>query len=170
MRLVVAAVVMLIMVGLQVAFFGNFRPFGIMPNLILVLVIVAALWLEATSALTLAIIAGMALDLASGTDFGLRTAFYSAAALAVIAGRQFGLHTDSLLTAAALVVMGTVLFDGAILLNLGQGIIQWAHVVRTVAVETVANLAVLVVLYAARNIFRSRHNRVSSELKRGSWL
>ncbi|HUC20301.1 MAG TPA: hypothetical protein VMR98_02285, partial [Candidatus Polarisedimenticolaceae bacterium] len=87
---------------LQVSMFGHMRPFGIMPNLMVIAVVLVSLWGTASFSLVTAIGGGLLLDMASGSDFGLRMAFFVVVSLAIIAGRQLGLQADSWISALAL--------------------------------------------------------------------
>lgn len=100
---------------LQVAWFGHIRPLGVIPNVMLVVVILYGLWSDATPALAVAVGGGLLLDLASGSDFGLRMGFYVVTVLAVIAARQFGVHAEALLTGVVAAAIGTIIFDAVVL-------------------------------------------------------
>jgi rod shape-determining protein MreD len=104
---------------IQVSWFGHVRPLGVMPNVMLVVVVLFGLWSNATPAVAAALGGGFLLDLASGSDFGLRMAFYAVVALAIVAGRQIGLHTDYIITALLAVVVGTILYNVVVLAALG---------------------------------------------------
>lgn len=157
---------------MQIAWFSHVRPFGIMPNLVLVVVVVTALWSRATTALASAIIAGLLLDLVSGADFGLRTAFFTVATLAVIALRQLGVYAESFLMAVATVVICTVAANLLIVLGVigNTGGIDWPTVLQRIAIEAVLNSGLLAILFGAREVTQDRRARISAELRRGSWL
>ena len=133
---------------LQVAAFGHLRPLGVMPNVMLVAVILFSLWSDATPALAVAVGGGLLLDLASGSDFGLRMAFYVVVALAIIAGRQLGLHADLMITGAVAVVLGTLLYDGLILATLKAA--PNGLIMGRIGRELIDNLALLTLAYLVR--------------------
>lgn len=157
---------------IQVSWFGHMRPFGVMPNLVLVVVVVTALWSRATTAIASAILCGILLDIASGADFGLRTAFFTVVTLAIIASRQFGLYAESFSMAAAMVAISTVVGNLLIILGVigSTAGIDWLMVARQVLVEAGLNLALLAVLYGVRELTQDRRTRITAELRRGSWL
>lgn len=144
MRLAMRIVIILLAVWLQVAFFGQLRPFGIIPNLVVIVIVLSALLSEATPTVASAVGAGLLLDLASGTDFGLRTAYFVALALAVITARQFGVHGDSVPTLWGLMAAGVVGLD--VLLLLSIGVDSWAGHLSEIAGLMGAEVFVTLVL------------------------
>jgi cell shape-determining protein MreD len=170
MKIALYAGLVVVLVWFQVAFFGLVRAWGVMPNLLLVALVVMALWSEATPTLAAALLAGLLLDLVSGADFGLRTAFFAAICLAIIATRQLGLHAESVITAGVLVVIGTLLFNMAIIASLGAIPIDSGLVLQRIGIETAVNLLLLGVVLGARTLLQDRRSRVTTELRRGSWL
>jgi rod shape-determining protein MreD len=133
---------------LQVSWFGHVRPLGVMPNVLLVVIALFGLWSNATPALAAALGGGLLLDLASGSDFGLRMAFYVVMVLAIIAGKQIGLHADSLVTALLVVLVGTLLYDLVVLATLGAPIN--ATVIGLIGRELIDNIVILGVIMAVR--------------------
>jgi rod shape-determining protein MreD len=163
--------ILVIVTGLlQVSLFGHWRPLGVEPNLMLLIVVLFGLLTQATSTLGVAIAGGLLLDLTSGPDFGLRTAFFTALALTVIAARQFGLHADSFISAAAMVLGGTILFNLAIVLSSHAIMTDWTFVSVRIGREIILNLIILVIFMISRSLVRDRRARVTSELRRGSWV
>jgi rod shape-determining protein MreD len=151
---VVAAVI------LQIAYFGHLRPIGVIPNLMLVLVIVSGLFSAATPTVATALFGGLLLDLASGSDFGLRMAFYLLAALVVIALRQFGVHPESLLNALILIVVLTAVFDLAIVSSIGP---PNAPVLLIITKEAVVNAVIGLILLVGVALIQGR-KRVTGEI------
>ena len=150
---------------LQVSWFGHIRPLGVMPNLMLVIVVLFGLWSDATAALAAAIGGGFLLDLASGSDFGLRMAFYVVVVLALVAGKQLGLHADSLATPVLAVILGTVIYNLAVLATLGTLPLNGV-VVGRVAAELLDNLVLLGLVTLVRlNLPRRSHTTL--ELGKG---
>jgi cell shape-determining protein MreD len=169
MKALALVVIALVVVWMQTALFGQFRPLGVMPDIVLVTVILIALWLEATPTLAMATACGLLLDMASGDSFGLRTGFLVVVSLVVIAARQFGLHSESLLTAGTLVVATTVAFNLIVIASLSGATIDWTVVGSRIGLQIVDNLAVLLIILAVRTLAIDRRHRVASELRRGSW-
>ncbi|HUC86917.1 MAG TPA: rod shape-determining protein MreD [Candidatus Saccharimonadales bacterium] len=148
MKILAGIVAVMVAAWLQVSWFGHVRPLGVMPNLMLVVIVLFGLWSNATPALAAALGGGFLLDLASGSDFGLRMAFFSVVVLAIIAGRQTGLHADSFITALLVVMAGTVLYNLVVLATLGAPIqaIELSRIGR----ELVDNLVILGFLVLVR--------------------
>ncbi|TAK88824.1 hypothetical protein EPO04_01760 [Patescibacteria group bacterium] len=159
-------------VWLQLSWFSHVRPLGVMPNVVLAVVVVTALWARATTAVASAVLCGLLLDLASGSDFGLRTAFFTVVTLAIISARQFGLYAESFSLAAAVVVISTIVANLFIVLGVvgSTAGIDWAVVVQRTGIEAIFNVIVVGVLFAVRELTRDRRARITSELRRGSWL
>lgn len=157
---------------MQIAWFSHVRPFGVMPNLVLVVVVVTALWSRATAALASAIVAGLLLDLASGADFGLRTAFFTVVTLAVIALRQLGVYAESFLMAVATVAICTVIANLLIVFGVvgTTGGVDWLAVLQRISIEVGLNTVLLAILFGIRELTQDRRARISAELRRGSWL
>jgi rod shape-determining protein MreD len=143
----------LLAIWLQLSLFGHLRPLGVIPDLTLITIIVVALWSDATPSLAAAVGAGFILDLASGSDFGLRTGFFILVTLAVIAAKQFGLHADSVVTAALIALAAT----------------DWVVVGQRIGAEVIVNLGALVLVFAIRVLIGDRRGRVINELSRRSW-
>lgn len=162
--------VTLVAVWVQFSWFGPLRPFDVVPNVMLIVVVLAALWSSATTALLMAVFGGILLDVVSGADFGLRTGFFTLVALAIIAARQFGLHAESVPTALGILVLATVSFNVAILGSIGTASIEWGVVWWRIGAEILLNGIILIALYGLRELTRNRRARVADELKRGSWL
>ena len=154
----------------QMALFGHVRPFGVIPNLVLVAMVAWAIWSEATVALGIAVIAGIMVDISSGADFGLRTAFFLVVTLAIISARQLGVHTDSLATGVIGVIIATLLLDLAILTSLTAPIVQAGFVVEKIAVESLLNAIIFCTIFAIQAVRGDHRSRVISELNRRSWL
>lgn len=159
----------LVAVLLEVAFFGHVRPFGVMPNLMIIVVTISAMWSQATPTLVAALLGGLLLDGASGTDFGLRTAFFAALALTVIAARQLGLHTDSVITTLMIVAVATALFDLAVLTSVISGPLNSGFIIGQIAREVVLNSIITAAVWLTGINLRQRQLAVV-ERARGSWL
>jgi rod shape-determining protein MreD len=141
------AVLAVLTVALQVYFFGNWRPFGVVPNLLLIVVIYVGLIKTATETLAAALVGGMLLDLTSGADFGLRMAFYAMTALLILVAKQSGLDFDNLGLIILGVGAGTALFNLAVLSSsINSAGISWSWVVRLVSIEIVINIFLTLVL------------------------
>jgi rod shape-determining protein MreD len=108
----------IVVLMLQVGFLPAWHPFGVVPDLLLAVVICLALYTTATEALICAMVVGLALDLSSGADFGLRLGFYTVVALAVSLLSRAGLALDSLPWRLGLAAILVVLANGVILVDL----------------------------------------------------
>lgn len=105
-------------VALQVSWFGYVRPLGIMPNLMMIIVILAAMVTSASRALIMALVGGVLLDALSGADPGLRTAFLTLITLVAVAIRQAGFDIDSGTGVLGLVLVGTIAWNAILLIEL----------------------------------------------------
>ena len=108
----------IIVLMLQVGFLPAWHPFGVVPDLLLAVVICLALYTTTTEALICAMVVGLALDISSGADFGLRLGFYTVVALGVSLLNRAGLALDSLLWRLGMATLITVLANGVILIGL----------------------------------------------------
>ena len=154
---------------LEIAFLGHIRPFGVIPNLVVIAITLSALWSQASPTLVAAISAGLVLDFASGTDFGLRTAFFAALAVCAIAARQLGLHADSLVAAAGIVVLATVLFNLGVVAGLPAASIDWSVVINRTGIELLVNLGLTAAVWLVGSLWRQRQP-VLPDANRSSWL
>lgn len=169
MRVGVALLLAVVAAWVQVYFFGSWRPFAVVPNLLLVVVMLAGLSLRASDAILLAVAGGLLIDLASGADFGLRMAFFSLQALLVILLGRLGADFDNLGILMLMVLVATPIYALAVIANvvLGGGAINWLVVLGRVALEAVANLVLLLML---RPLFNRWFNRSNiPQVKLGSW-
>jgi cell shape-determining protein MreD len=162
--------VLLAVVSLQTAFFGYVRPFGVMPNLLLVVVLMQGLFGSASGAVAMGIGGGLLLDIASGSDFGLRTAFYASLTLAVIVIRQLGLHLDALWVTALVAIVATIGFDIAILFTIGFANLggQFGIIFGKILIESAENM--LLALLAQLIIMSVGSSSKTDISKRVSWL
>jgi rod shape-determining protein MreD len=118
----------------QVSFLPALRPLGIVPNLVLIVVAAAALTGPLVSAMILALGGGFILDLASGSDFGLKTGLLAFAVLlcAYVArsGLQLGVRLQLLIivvvisTLTPLIIVPEILFAGG-RVNFGTVLARW---------------------------------------------
>lgn len=112
----IALIILVIL--LQVGFLAAWRPFGVTPDLLLAVVISLALYTTASEALICAITAGLALDLSSGADFGLRLGFYTVVALIVSLMNRAGVALDSAVWRLGLASLLVVMAHGVILIGM----------------------------------------------------
>lgn len=142
MKAWVSALVVLAAVILQISLLPAWRPLGIVPNLVLVVLIASAIWRPATQSLALALSAGVILDFASAANFGLRLSFYTFIVLVVVAMVRLGVdfeRTDILLLAMA---AATLAFDLAVLSTVWNAAVNsLGLIVKIVLTELAVNLA-----------------------------
>lgn len=148
MNLVKAIILVAAVVWLQLALLPVLGPWGVVPNLALVVVILVATRMPVTTSLILAVAIGWLLDVGSGSDFGLRTAFYPLLALITASLRQFGSDLENLSLLASVVVAATILFNLMILTNLAliRTSLPLGYIAVHVAIEVALNLLLLVPL------------------------
>lgn len=120
---------------------GNLQPFGVAPNIVLLVVIAAARYLDAEPAILSGFTAGLLVDLLGGSPLGLWAIALTAVAFAVVKLRDR--VSDSPLALAAAVfgftLMGQVVF--VVLGTLfGQGAISDPQVLRKLLLPAVYNV------------------------------
>jgi rod shape-determining protein MreD len=133
---------MMIAIVLQLSFLPALRPFGVVPDLLLAIVVLAGLEGTASLALITAVAGGLAMDLASGANFGMWTGILLLAALATGLVHRAGLELGSGVVAVVLVAAGTLLSALVILLGLVSVTSHWpvAALVGNITAELVLNL------------------------------
>ncbi len=129
--------------ALQVGFMAAFRPFGVVPNLILVLAVLAGLMGTASLALGVALVGGLLLDLTSGADFGLRLGLLVLVALITGLVHRAGLTLAGSVVALVLVAAATVVGNLAVLVNLAGTAPHWpvGVILTKLGLEVVLNLS-----------------------------
>jgi rod shape-determining protein MreD len=143
------------LIMLQIGFVSALRPFGIVPNLILVIVIITGLQSTLSQSLTIAVIGGLALDITSGSDFGLRTVLFVLAALATGFIRRSGITLGGPSMALLIVAIGTILIDVTILISVASNVSHWpvARIFSIMGLELLLNsLLVILVLPIYRRL------------------
>lgn len=107
---------------LQSGFLPAWRPLGVVPDLGLVVLVLAASWTRLSTALVLALTLGLGTDLAAGANFGLHTGSYTLTALILSTFARAGFpldRPDAVLGAIILGTLGSVLVGAAALLAAG---------------------------------------------------
>lgn len=115
MKAWLTAAVVLVAAVLQVATLPAWRPLGVIPNLLLVILLLCAIYRPATQALGLTVVVALLVDLASATTFGLRLSFFTLMVLIVVALMRLGADFERLDLLLLAVVVGTIGFNLAIL-------------------------------------------------------
>jgi hypothetical protein len=130
----------------QLSLLPALRPFGVVPNVALVLVALLGLEATASTALVVAVVGGLALDLASGANFGLWTGVLVLAALAGGLAARAGVEVAGGLVAALMVAAGTVVMGVVILAGVAGSVTHWpwAALVVGLALQVVLNLVLTV--------------------------
>lgn len=148
MRFIGYGFIILIIYFLQVNFFGVFRPFGVVPNLFLILILFMGLARPASEAIGAAIAGGALLDIASGADFGLRMAAYTVFALVIIVLAQTGTNVENLGLITALIFAATMVYNVAIAAGIAPvlGMAGIMEVLTLSLMEAAVNIAGLFVM------------------------
>jgi rod shape-determining protein MreD len=169
MRWVAFISLALVTAWLQANFLATLRPFGVVPNLLLIVIVYVGLTRSASSTIGLGLVGGILLDLASGVDFGLRLAFYTTAALAVVVLRQMGVDFDTMWIILVSVTGGTILFDAAILAPLAANAATWPWgvILTKVGIELLLNIGLALVLLPAARWLRAPVGLTLSRSARG---
>ncbi|HUD11300.1 MAG TPA: hypothetical protein VMS08_02740 [Candidatus Saccharimonadia bacterium] len=137
--LAVAAVV------LQTSLLPALRPFGVVPNLMLVIVVLVGLEGTSSSALVIAVAGGVVCDMASSANFGLWTGLLVLAALVTGLLHRAGLELSGPVVAAIMIAAGTLLETAVILLGLVNVVQSWpvASLLGRFGAELVLNLLLM---------------------------
>jgi rod shape-determining protein MreD len=136
----------------QIYFLATWRPAGIVPNLLAVVVILAGLAWRVSETLILALAGGLLLDLASGSDFGLRMAFFSLLALLVAVLARLGMDFENVGILLLLLLGATVIYNLAVIANLvltGE-VIAWGAAAGRAALEFGFDAGLLILLRLLR--------------------
>lgn len=145
MRRVLLLLVVTAAIATQVSLIPALRPFGVVPDIVLVLVLLLGLRSTVSQALILALVGGIVMDLSSGTDFGMHTGILVLAALSTGLVRRSGLALVGPLIAVGLVLVLTLISDAlslaAIMGSLSIG--TSGSVLAIVLGELVLNLALV---------------------------
>jgi hypothetical protein len=118
--------------------------------------------------LAVSLVGGFLLDTASGHDFGLRMAFYTAMVLAVMTIRQMGVDADSWPALIGLTFLGTLAFNLTVLATLPANAVAASigHVAGSVALECLLNMFILTLvnlLVILGSSFRQPRHRIKKE-------
>lgn len=166
MRLPAAIAAALVAVWLEISFIAPLRPFGVVPNLVLVVILLLAIRLPASNAVVLAVASGLFIDLTSGSDFGLRTAFYVLLVLLVNLLSRQGTDFNNASIVAGTVVAGTIVLNAAVVadLALSRVALRFGYIASKVGIEVICNLVLLVIL---RTLFGASGRPASDGLSAG---
>ena len=135
-------------VVLQVSFLPALRPLGVVPNSVLVMVVLCALYIATSEALVAAAICGLLLDLASGANFGLWTGVLLLATLGIGMLHRSGIELDRVVVAPALVGVGTLVTASVIWLGMAASIARFplTDLIGRLVIELMINLALTMLL------------------------
>lgn len=141
-------IITLLSAWLEVSFFGAWRPLGILPNLFLVVLLISSLIVPTSEALMMGLGGGLLLDFVSGSDFGLRTAYFCFLVLLIVVIRRTGADFERWSMKLAAIISATILYDAAILLTvLNSQLLQHFQIIGGIVVlETAFNVGLLIVL------------------------
>ena len=129
-----AILIMVLAIVLQTVVLGRIRFFGVGANIVVVMVILMARWLEPRVALLLGFTSGLVLDLLGGSTLGLRALVFTVVAYAALGG----VWALSLLAEILLFVLGTLA---------GQGSLLQAELLQRALVVPLLNLGLAAVLF-----------------------
>ncbi len=137
-----------LVLAVQIGLMPALRPFGAVPNLMLVFVVLVGLAGTASTALIAALIGGLLLDLTSGADFGLRIGLLVLAALVTGLVHRAGLTLAGPAVVMAVVAAGTVVENAAVLAGLAGSGTGWplGFIVGKLALEVVLNLGLILMM------------------------
>lgn len=142
---IVLAVVVLLM---QISLLPALHPLGVVPNLILVFVVLVGLESTSSSAVLLAVVLGVGLDLSSGANLGMWTGVLVLAALVTGLLHRGGVETGGPLVPAVMVAAGTLLVSLIVLTGLINVASSWpvGSLLGRFACELVLNLGLMMLV------------------------
>ena len=155
-------------VMLQLSLIPAIRPFGVVPNLALVMMMLAALNLPTSEALIVAAVSGLMLDISSGTNFGLWTGVFMLGTLAIEMIHQVGIELDRPIVAPVLVALGTVMIAFVLWATMVTRVTHFsgATFVSRLIIELMINLTLTVLLRPALSIIlQSRRRQLESGVR-----
>jgi rod shape-determining protein MreD len=165
-RVASLAVLLVTCVWIQGYLFSLWRPLGVVPNVLLLVVLLAGLARTGTETVAMAVAGGLLLDFISGADFGLRMAFYSALALTVLASRRAGADYENFWVLMSVTVIGSIVYNLGVLVGLSDGLVDqpWGLILSTITKEVAINLLMMLVLRSALiKLFKARRLAVLAE-------
>jgi len=142
MRRVALVVVVMLCLLAQVSLLPALRPFGVVPNVALALVVLLSLEAAASTALVVGVVGGLVLDLSSGANFGLWTGLLVLAALTGGLAARAGVELAGGVVAASMVAAGTILMSLVILVGVAGDVTHWpwTKLMLGVIVQVMLNL------------------------------
>lgn len=148
LKRVLLAVLVAVVIVLQVSLLPALRPFGVVPNLALVFVVLVGLESAASTAVVVAVVCGLALDLSSGTNLGLWTGVLVLAALVTGVVHRSGIESDGPLVPSVIVAGGTCLVPLVVLSGLVTVVARWpiGLLGARLMTELVLNLVIMLAL------------------------
>ncbi len=146
----------------QVSLLPGMRPFGVVPNLVLIVLVLSALLVTTSEALIAAAASGLILDIISGANFGLWTGVLTLTVLVVGVMRRAGIELDGLVVAVVLVAVATIVMAIVIWTAFAPHAVRWftAEASGRLMVELMINLSLTLLLRAPiRRLFGGRRQR-----------
>src|SRR5690349_15236780 len=118
MKRALLAAVAVVVILLQIGFLPGLRPFGVVPDLALVFVVLVGLESAASIAMVVAVACGLTLDLASGANLGMWTGVLVLAALVTGLLHRAGVETGGPVVPAVMIAIGTLTVTLVVLTSL----------------------------------------------------
>jgi hypothetical protein len=133
---------------MQVSLLPALRPFGVVPNVALVTLVLVGLYMPTSEVLVAATAAGLILDLAGGANFGLWTGVLLLVALAIGMLHRAGIELEAAYVAPVLVAAGTLVIALVIWLGVTARTAHFAGFdwIGRLLIELVINLVLTMML------------------------
>lgn len=131
---------------LQAAWLPFIRPFDVVPNLVLAVIVLGTLRLSVSAGLGIAIVGGLLLDLAGGGWFGWSMLVLTAVVLVIgFVNIQVGWEVDGWWVPVLVTVVATAVIACGIWLSVlaHGGQIEWSVVLKSLLLELVTNIVVV---------------------------
>jgi rod shape-determining protein MreD len=137
-RAILLALCVIVAIFLQISFLPALRPFGVVPDILLPVVVFVGLYGQASTALIVAVAGGLSLDIASSADFGLWTGLFVLAALACGYVHRAGVEFVTAV-AVLIVIMGTFVVSAVSLAGVFGAAGPWSAVTYSLVLQLILN-------------------------------
>lgn len=146
MRRIRLYLLMGVAVVLQISLLPALRLFDVVPNVALVMMVLCSVWIATSESLSVAVVAGAVLDIASGVNFGLWMGVMMTVSLAAGLTHRAGIELDQPFTPIAFVLAGTTLTTLVIWIGMASSVMHWSFGVMAgrLGVELLLNLGLVI--------------------------
>lgn len=161
MRRIVVIGLLGIGIVMQLSLLPAIKPFGVVPNVALIMMMLVALQLPTSEALIVAVAGGLILDISSGANFGLWTGVFMLGTLAVAMIQQAGIELERPIVAPVLVTLGTMVIAVVLWATMATRVIHFSGAIffGRFVIELMINLILTVLLRPSLSILLQSRRR-----------